>query len=270
MTDPWTEVADGVFVRHYRFYRQNIVAVVDRGEALLVDTRSTYAQAREVISDLRRLGSPRTVAVVNTHGHYDHAFGNRLFRPVQIWGHERAAAMLGADGGQRAAAIADLPRLAHELAEVELDPPDRLFADRAVIDVGSRRVQLDHPGRGHTDNDTVVRVEDADALVVGDLFENAATPYFGDGYPLDWPATASAVLAMAGPATVIVPGHGDCDGRALLERQAREFEANAALARRVAAGELDLAAALAASPYPPDDARAPLERALAQLRGALG
>jgi len=265
----WTEIADGVFVRRYRFFDQNIVALVDRGEALVVDTRSTYAQAREILADLREIGAPRVVAVVNTHGHFDHAFGNRIFRPVPIWGHERAAAMLRADGGQRELAAADLPKLADELAEVELDPPDQLFSDTATVEVGGRLVHLAFLGRGHTDNDIVLTVEGADVLVVGDLLENGATPYFGDGYPLDWPAAAEAILARTGDRTAVVPGHGDHAGRTFVERQAREVAANAALARRIHTGELDLEAAIAVSPFPPDSAREPLERALAQLRGEL-
>ena len=117
MTSPWTEIADGVFVRRYRFFEQNIVAVVDRGEALVVDTRSTLRQAREVLDDLRALGTPRVTAVVNTHGHYDHAFGNRLFRPAPVWGHERAAVMLGPGGGQRERALADLAELFPDCAQ---------------------------------------------------------------------------------------------------------------------------------------------------------
>jgi glyoxylase-like metal-dependent hydrolase (beta-lactamase superfamily II) len=270
MSAPWTEVAAGVFVRRYRFFAQNIVAVVDGGEALVVDTRSTSAQAREILNDLRAIGAPKVVAIVNTHGHYDHAFGNRVFRPVPIWGHERAVAMLSPQGGQRELAAADLPRLASELAEVELDPPDRVFADQAVVTFAGRRVRLDYLGRGHTDNDIVIRVDGANVLVVGDLFENGATPYFGDGYPMDWPSTADAILDMADGTTVVVPGHGNLDGRGLLERQAGEFAANAGLARAITAGELDLEAALRLSPYPADSAREPLERALAQVRGELG
>jgi len=266
----WTEVADGVFVRRYRFFDQNIVAVMDRGEALVVDTRSTYAQAREILSDLREIGSPRVAAVVNTHGHFDHAFGNRMFRPAPIWGHERAAAMLGPGGGQREHAAAEVPKLADELAEVELDPPDRLFTDSTSVEVGGRRVHLAFLGRGHTDNDIVLSVEGADVLVVGDLLENGATPYFGDGFPLDWPATAEAVLARTSDRTVVVPGHGDHAGRAFVERSVAEVTANAALAGRIHAGGLDLAAAIALSPYPPGSALEPLERALAQLRGAIG
>ncbi len=269
MTKLWVEIADGVFVRRYHFYEQNIVAVVDRGDALVVDTRSTYRQAREVLDDLRALGAPRVAAVVNTHGHYDHAFGNRLFRPAPIWGHERAAAMLSPAGGQHEHAAAELPQLADELAEVELDPPDRTFADDSTVVVGGRPVRLAYLGRGHTDNDIVITVDDADVLLAGDLLESGATPYFGDSYPLDWPATARAILARTGDQTVVVPGHGDVGHRAFVAQQAADFAAIADLARGVHGGRLDVEAAIAASPFPPATSREPIERALAQLRGEL-
>ncbi len=270
MTGLWTEIADGVFVRRYAFFDQSIVAVVDRGEALVVDTRSTYQQAREVIGDLRALGAPRLAAVVNTHGHYDHAFGNRVFRPAPIWGHERAAVMLGPGGGQRELAASGLPELAAELAEVELDPPDQRFAARAEVEVGDRLVHLAFLGRGHTDNDIVLTVEGADVLCAGDLLENGAPPSFGDSFPLDWPATVQAVLQLTSDRTVVVPGHGEPAGRAFAERQAGEIARIADLARAVHAGDLDLEAALALAPWSPEDSRAPVGRALAQLRGELG
>lgn len=268
MASRWGEIGDRVFVRRYAFFDQNIVAVLGGdGRALVVDTRTTYAQAREVLDDLRELGSPRVGIVVNTHGHYDHVFGNRLFRPAVIWGHERCAVMIERDGErQRATTAAALPGLAAELAEVELDPPDRTFAERAPLDLGGRAVELAYLGRGHTDNDIVLRVPDADVLCAGDLLENGATPYFGDGFPLEWPATAEAILGLVGEGTVVVPGHGAHAGRAFVESQVSGFHQVVTLARRVAAGELDLEEAVEAAPYPAKDAREPLERALAQLR----
>lgn len=270
MAAPWLEIGDRVFVRRYRFLDQNIVAVLGGEAALVVDTRSTLRQAREILDDLRALGSPRVAIVVNTHGHYDHAFGNAAFRPAVIWGHERCVAMIRDTGErQRSETAAELPELARELAEVVLDPPERTFVDRATLDLAGRRIELDYLGRGHTDNDIVVRVPDANVLCAGDLVENGAPPYFGDGFPIEWPATVQALLGLVDERTVVVPGHGDHAGRPFVERSLTELRSIASLARRVVDGELDLEAAMAAAPYPAGSAREPLERALAQLRGAL-
>jgi glyoxylase-like metal-dependent hydrolase (beta-lactamase superfamily II) len=270
MAHPWTEIGDRVFVRRYAFYDQNIVAVVSGDETLVVDTRSTYAQAREILDDLRALGAPPVGIVVNTHGHFDHAFGNRVFRPAPIWGHERAVTMIERWGAKmRDTLAASTPDLAADLAEVELDPPDRTFGTRATICLGNREVELDYLGRGHTDNDIIVRIPDADVLLAGDLLEKGATPYFGDGFPLDWPATAEALLGLVGERTVVVPGHGDHAGRAFVEASLVELRAVAVAAARVHAGEVTLEDAIKLVPYPAATALEPLQRALAQLRGEL-
>lgn len=270
-SQPWTEIGDRVLVRRYAFCDQNIVAVVGHDEALVVDTRTTYRQAREIVDDLRALGVPRVAVVVNTHGHYDHVFGNRVFRPAPIWGHERCVAMILRDGERvRAEVMRTMPNLAPELAEVELDPPDRVFGERVAIEVGGRPVDLAYLGRGHTDNDIVLHVPEADVVCAGDLLENGATPYFRDGYPIEWPDTVRALLGLTGERTVVVPGHGAHAGRAFAEASLVSFHAIASLARRVHAGELTLGDAIAASPYPAAASREPLERALAQLRGELG
>jgi len=270
MSDRWREVGDRVHVRRYAFYDQDITAVLGPDAALVVDTRSTPSQAREILDDLRDLGAPRVAIVVNTHGHYDHAFGNSVFRPAVIWGHERCRSMIRLTGEATRATVArDVPALAAELAEVVLDPPDRVFTETATLDLGGREIRLAYLGRGHTDNDIVVSIPDADVVCAGDLVENGAPPYFGDGFPMDWPATAASLLAMTGPATVVVPGHGDPAGHAFVVGQLDAFRAIAGLATRVHAAELDLEAATAAAPYPAAAAREPLERAIAQLRGEL-
>jgi glyoxylase-like metal-dependent hydrolase (beta-lactamase superfamily II) len=270
MSDRWTEVGDRVFVRRYAFFDQDITAVLGGGSALVVDTRSTPAQAREILDDLRDLGSPPVGIVVNTHGHFDHAFGNQVLRPAAIWGHERCRTFLERTGEEARARVAEaIPELAPGLAEVVVDPPDRLFADSATLDLGGREIRLAYLGRGHTDNDIVISIPDADVLCAGDLLENGAPPSFGDGFPMDWPATAEALLAMTGQRTVVVPGHGDPAGHAFVEAQLAGFRAIASLATQVHEDGLDLEAAIAAAPYPAVAAREPLERAIAQLRGEL-
>lgn len=266
----WTEVADRVFVGRYRFFDQSIPLVVGRDAALVVDSMTTYRQADGVLEDVRALADAPVGILVNSHGHSDHVFGNRRFRPAAIWGHERCVTFVERWFEEmRANLAAAMPELAEELAAVEADPPDRTFADAVTLDVGGREVELRYLGRGHTDNDVVARVPDADVLAAGDLLENGAPPSFGDAYPLDWPATAERLVGLLGPSAVVLPGHGDPGDRAFAERQLEELRAIAALARRIEAGELDLEAAVAAAPYPAAAAREPLERALAQLRGEL-
>jgi glyoxylase-like metal-dependent hydrolase (beta-lactamase superfamily II) len=268
----WTEVGDRVFVRRYAFYDQNIGAILGDDGVLIVDTRISHRQADEILQDLRELTPLPVRAVVNTHGHNDHAFGNHRFRPAPIWGHERCARMVRETGAAQIRKVsAAIPALAEDLAEVVLDPPDKTFdGDAATVDgfdAGGRPIEMRYLGRGHTDNDVVVIVPDANVLFAGDLVENGAPPYFGDGYPLDWPATVEHLVELASGA--VVPGHGDVGDQAFVVRSMVEIRTIAELATLVHAGTLDLNEAILRTPYPADAAREPLERALVQLRGEL-
>jgi len=269
-TADWVEVGDRVFVRRYAALDQNIGVVLGEEGALVVDTRATHQYANELLADLRRLTPLPARVVVNTHGHWDHCFGNARFRPAPIWGHVRCAEMMRLTGENQRARISEASaELAVGLAEVVIDPPDQTFDDTATVEIeaGGRSIDLRYLGRGHTDNDIVVLVPDADVLFAGDLLENNATPFFGDGFPLDWPATAEALVDLVTGA--VVPGHGDVGDRAFAIRQMTEFRTVAELAKLVHRGVIGIDDAVLRTPYPADTALEPLTRALAQLRGEL-
>jgi glyoxylase-like metal-dependent hydrolase (beta-lactamase superfamily II) len=225
----WTEVGDRVFVRRHTALDLNCGLVVGDGGCLVVDTRSHLAEGRALAEAVRAV-TPHPWTVVNTHAHFDHCFGNAAFRPAEVWASRGCAADLAATGDQQRAAVVAALLAGAEEAEADLvaaapiDPPDRLVDDVTVLDVGGRAVTLTVPGRGHTDGDLVVAVDDV--LFAGDLVEEGAPPAMDDAFPLEWPATLTAVLALArGP---VVPGHGAVVDRAFVLAQRDEL---AALAR---------------------------------------
>lgn len=186
-----TEVADRVWVVRHPWYDVNVTAVEGERGLLLVDTHASERAFGEVLEALRRATRAPVVDVVNTHAHHDHVLGNAAAR----------------------AAGSDVVVTAHEAtAEVlagEPPAPDRTFSSVAVVDLGDRAVELVHPGRGHTDGDLVVRLTDVDVLLAGDLVEESGHPAWGeDCWPMEWPLTLDLVTGLAGPGTVVVPGHG--------------------------------------------------------------
>jgi glyoxylase-like metal-dependent hydrolase (beta-lactamase superfamily II) len=86
-------------------------------------------------------------------------------------------------------------------------------------------VQLLQLGRGHTKGDTVAWLPESQVLFSGDLVEFGATPYTGDAYLEDWPATLARLAALKPRA--LVPGRGDAvvgrDRCLLAIEQTREF-----------------------------------------------
>ena len=103
------------------------------------------------------------------------------------------------------------------------------IAVATAFDLGDRRVEIAHLGRGHTDGDLVVVVPDADVLFAGDLLESAGPPSFGpDSVPDEWPATLDAVIGLMTATTLAVPGHGEPVGREFVFEQRGRIAAQAA------------------------------------------
>jgi glyoxylase-like metal-dependent hydrolase (beta-lactamase superfamily II) len=251
------EVASRVWVARYEWADANVTAIgSDRG-LVVVDTHGSTAAGRAVLDDLRRLGAGEVHAVVNTHWHWDHSFGNAAFREhdpqVPIHAHEQAAAWLAQRGEETKARWLDHPEDPHavEVAETEVVLPDRLFSASSTLDLGDRLVELLHPGRGHTDGDLVVRIPDADVVLGGDLVEESAHPWIGmDSWPLEWPPTLEAVLELVGPDTVVVPGHGVAVNSGFVEDQRRELGLIADGLRRLAEAGVPVAEAAAQGDWP--------------------
>jgi glyoxylase-like metal-dependent hydrolase (beta-lactamase superfamily II) len=78
---------------------------------------------------------------------------------------------------------------------------------------GGRKLEIMQVGRGHTKGDTIVWLPEDQILFAGDLVEEGATPYCGDAYLNDWPATLNNLLALR--PEQMVPGRGEAMRTAL-------------------------------------------------------
>lgn len=257
MSGPWRDVGDRVWVRRYESLDQTIGVIGGADGLAVIDTRSSHRLADELRDDLRALPGD-VIAVVNTHGHWDHVFGNARFVPTPIWGHVRCAAMV-LERGDAMRPRAQRAYPSEAIDEVAVTPPTHVFTDAASLDLGDRPIELRYLGRGHTDNDIVVIVPDASVLFAGDLLEDAPAPGFGDSYPIAWVDTGRALLELVGG--VVVPGHGDPFDLGFAERQIADLASLAALAEEVASGAIGLNEALRRSPFPEEDTTLALERA---------
>jgi glyoxylase-like metal-dependent hydrolase (beta-lactamase superfamily II) len=269
----FAEVARDVYVLRYPVLDVNVGLVVGGEAALVVDTLSTDAQAGELLAEARRVTS-LPLRVVNTHHHFDHCFGNAAFaaQGAPIWAQEEAAALLRSKGEALrelwcAQWTASEPALADGMAAVTLRPPDHTVHLECDLDLGGRAAVLRHFGRGHTAGDLVVLVPDADAVLAGDLVEEAGPPQFDDAYPLDWPDTLAALLPHVGAATTVVPGHGSPVGRPFVEEQHAQLTALDWLIREGDADGAPVARVAAKSPFDLDISLVAVRRGFDQLAG---
>ncbi len=240
----FTEIADRVWTARYPQWDVTVGLVRGRDGAVLVDTRASAPQGREIIVELRGLDPLLRIAhVVNTHVHFDHTFGNVAFDRSTIHAHENVARAAYTDAvrikGRFRADPAGHPPLGYTAEDVAdavatiIRPPDAVFTERDVIDLGDRQVTLTYAGRGHTDGDITVAVSGTPVLFVGDLVEQSGPPSFGvDCWPLEWARTLDAIRADLPPDAVVVPGHGSTVDPGFVTRQREELDAVADVIRQ--------------------------------------
>jgi glyoxylase-like metal-dependent hydrolase (beta-lactamase superfamily II) len=260
---PFTEIAQDVWVARYEWFDVNVSLVRGSAGLLVVDTHASAVAAREVIEDVRALGAGEVVAVVNTHEHFDHTFGNGAFLAaygaIPVHAHEVAAANT-VQAGERIKALydeADNVADPHrdEVQATEIVPADTTFSSAVALDLGDRLVELVHPGHGHTAGDLVVRLPDVDVLLAGDLVEESqvrqGVPGFGpDCYPMEWPLSLDIVLGLLTSTSVVVPGHGAPVDRDFVETQRNEIGIVAETIRDLATRGVPVAEALDAAEWP--------------------
>jgi glyoxylase-like metal-dependent hydrolase (beta-lactamase superfamily II) len=274
----FVEVAERCWMARYEYLDVNVGVVAGERGLLVVDTNASEPAARTVVEDVRRLGRGSIVAVVNTHEHFDHAFGNVVFLEEydgpELHAHETAATNMIAAGQRIKHLYAEQPDDAHgpEVIASRIVVPEHTFSSARIIDLGDRAVELIHPGRGHTAGDTVIRVPDVDVLFAGDLVEESevrsGVPGFGaDCFPLEWPATMDLVLSMLTEASLVVPGHGLPVDRDFVQEQRGSIGIVAETIRDLASKGVPVTEALVATewPYPAEELEDAVKRGYAHL-----
>jgi glyoxylase-like metal-dependent hydrolase (beta-lactamase superfamily II) len=255
----FVEVGERVWVARHEWWSLNITAIAgDRG-LLVIDTHASEVAAREVSEGIRRLGAGRVVGIVNTHEHFDHTFGNAVFRDVDpalpIHAHEVASERTISAGERIQAEYARRPEDVHavEVLETRIVPAHQVFSVSRTIDLGDRAVELAYHGRGHTGGDAVAHVPDAEVVVMGDLIEESGPPVYGpDSFPLDWPVTVAGIEPSLTGGTVVVPGHGAVVDRDFVRRQARDLARVATTIQESHAAEVPVEVARESNEWPWD------------------
>ncbi|WP_329005495.1 MBL fold metallo-hydrolase [Kribbella sp. NBC_00709] len=260
----WDELADKVWFRRYDYGDENVGVIGSGAGLLVVDTRATEVHAQELIADIRKLSDEPIVSVVNTHGHWDHVFGNAAFGDVPIWGHRSLPAFMAATSEpMRKLLMTTEPfsAMATALGAVRMTPPTNFVETEQQLSVGGREIHLRYLGRGHTDGDLIVEIPDCSVTFVGDLVKQNGPPGYRDSYPLEWPQTMRRVIGrLHGP---VAPGHGDVTDRSFVESFTEQLDAVAELLRQVIAGERSPEEARADSPVHPRAFELALARAQA-------
>ena len=202
------ELADGVLALTAEG-DPNVGAVIGDDTVLAFEARATPVMAQPWIDRVRERTSLPFGYLFLSHYHAVRTLGASAFDADVVIASEGTAALIEERGRQDwDSEFGRMPRLftGHESIP-GLTRPDRTFATREVLDLGDRRVELLHLGRGHTAGDAVLWLPQERVLFAGDLVESHAALYTGDAFHDEWrTATLDAVAALG--AETLVGGRG--------------------------------------------------------------
>jgi glyoxylase-like metal-dependent hydrolase (beta-lactamase superfamily II) len=186
----------------------NTGIVVGDDAVMVIDTQATPVMAQDVIRRIREVTDKPIRYVALSHYHAVRVLGASGYAPEHVIASRDTYDLIVERGAQdMKSEIERFPRLFRAVESVPgLTWPTLVFERRLTLMMGRLRVEFMQLGRGHTKGDTVVWLPQERILFSGDLVEYDATPYTGDAYLADWPATLDAIAAL-GPQK-LVPGRG--------------------------------------------------------------
>lgn len=237
------KVADGIFYATASGTMNvgaNSPVIVTDQEAIVIDSEITPAAARAMVADLKAITDKPIRYVIDSHYHYDHAFGNQVFdASAQVIGHDNTRTRLSTDETLRQytflTSVNPIPdrvtalreRIAQEkdatqkaalerqvsnalnyleqVKEIKVTPPNVSFDHSMTLLRGGREIRLLYLGRGHTDTDIVTYLPKERIVATGDLMESVIS-YAGDSYPEEWIATLDKLKEL--DFDTVMPGHG--------------------------------------------------------------
>jgi len=159
----------------------------------------------KIVAAIKQISTAPIRFVVNTHVHGDHTGGNENLAKlgVTILAREELRKRL-ANPNPGANGAPGTPAPAAALPVITFSAP-------TIVHMNGEDVQLLPVPSAHTDGDTLVRFPAADVIMTGDFYRSIGYPNIdraNGGSLIGMLAGLNQIVALAGPNTKIVPGHG--------------------------------------------------------------
>lgn len=181
------------------------VAVIE-GKASLLVIDDDYADAAPVLyKSILGVADKPIRFLVNTHWHFDHAGGNEFIGDkTNLVAHDNVRTRLKNGQEMKAFNAVIPPANAQALPVVTYDNSMTLYeADQTI--------QLKHFPNGHTDGDSVVFIQPANIVHMGDHYFQGQLPFVdleSGGSVQGAASNIAAIMRMINEQTVVIPGHG--------------------------------------------------------------
>lgn len=228
-------------------------AYINRGNGLVCDTFFDLPHAKDLNEFCIQKSGSSPGTVINTHGHWDHFWGNQVFSEASIIAHKDMLKDCKGDEkkvpifkllhgskfiqnilggvistafkkylpeGKKAKFIVCMGENDFDLSNIKPLYPDTLIEENTILNLGGTEVHLLCLGAIHSSSDMVVWIPSEKILFAGDIFADCSMPMTIEAGKR-WIKVMNYILDELQP-EVIVPGHGEVYTRDRANNQ-REF-----------------------------------------------
>lgn len=122
-------------------------------------------QARNLVSELKKVSDHPIDLLINTHHHGDHTSGNTALKELT----PRILAHANSKKNQE--------RVAKEKGTEDVALPNDIFTNNRMEEIGGERIKLQYYTSAHTDGDITVHFQNQNIVHMGDLVFNRRFPY---------------------------------------------------------------------------------------------
>jgi glyoxylase-like metal-dependent hydrolase (beta-lactamase superfamily II) len=239
-------LSDRVLVLKEDVMFNNITAIASKKGLIVIDSSGFPSTARKMRAIIEREFKRTDFAfVINTHFHWDHAWGNQAFPEATIIGQEGCPALMARDKEYEAARTrsmrqrledqkaklsqadpnsAEAQNIRRSISQVERDikdhsegfvitPPQVTFDDRMTWNLGDLTLKMYFFGRAHSGTDIFIHIPEEGVLLTGDIFlDRRWLPLFAGQPELDipkWIGVLHTVLDVPDKMTQVIRWHLD-------------------------------------------------------------
>lgn len=189
----------------------NVAASIGDDGVLIVDDQSP-GMVPLLRDAIRALGGNDVDFVINTHWHFDHSDGNKVFGADGSW-------IVAQENSRRMLLRDNKINLVSQVIDQPTFPPAALpvisFDDRMSFHFNGQQIDLMHFSEAHTTGDTAIIFRGDNAVHLGDVFNNAGYPFIDADSGGSLPGLINfceEVLLEIDTGTVVIPGHGPVGG----------------------------------------------------------
>ena len=176
----------------------NTGVVIGDDAIMVIDTQATPVMAQDVIGRIRGVTDKPIRYVTLSHYHAVRVLGASAYGAEHVIASRDTYDLIVERGeADMKSEIERFPRLFRAVESVPgLTWPTLAFERHLTLWLGKLQVEIMQLGRGHTKGDTIVWLPQDRILFSGDLVEFDATPYTGDAYLGEWPATLDVIAVF--------------------------------------------------------------------------